>query len=206
MLSGNSFIWNRSPLCFLKRVAYPCRYSNMMWRFGRPVPVLSMVSNHVLDYIFNLHSHRILNWNQNLLSPAKLQVYSYSIVAKGAALQNCFGFIDGTLRPISRSGELQRIVDNGHKRVHALKFHSVALPNGLIGNLFGPLGKSEIEFFIQMYFALIYSFIYIFQFSQKAESTILECLQTLVFSMIFRGLHIHQVVTQCVCAATWHTH
>lgn len=136
-------------LCILlKRVAYPCRYSDMIWRFGRPVPVLSMVSNHVLDYIFNLHSHRILNWNHNLLSPAKLQVYSDSIIAKGAALQNCFGFIDGTVRPISRPGELQRVVYNGHKRVHALKFQSVALPNGLIGNLFGPVGKSETEFFI----------------------------------------------------------
>ena len=47
-------------LCILlKRLAYPCRY--MISRFGRPVPVLSMVRNHVLDYIFDLHSHRILN-------------------------------------------------------------------------------------------------------------------------------------------------
>ena len=178
----------------------------MIWRFGRPFPVLSMVSNHVLDYIFNLHSHRILNWNHNLLRPAKLLIYSDSIVAKGAALQNCFGFIDGTVRPISHPGELQRVVYNGHKRVHVLKLQSVALPNSLIGNLFGPVGKSEIEFFIQMYFALIYSFIYIFQFSQEAESTIPECLQTRVFSMIFRGLHIHEVVTQCVCMVTWRTH
>ena len=31
---------------------------------------------------------------------------------------------------------------NGHKRVHALKFQAVALPNGLIGQLFGPVGKN----------------------------------------------------------------
>ena len=30
---------------------------------------------------------------------------------------------------------------NGHKRVHAIKFQSVALPNGLIANLYGPVGK-----------------------------------------------------------------
>ena len=120
----------------------------MIWRFGRPALVLSMVSNHVLDYIYNLHSHHILNWNHNLLSPAKLQVYIASIVAKWAALQNCVGFIAGTVRPISRLGELQRVVYNGHKRVHALKFQSLAQPNGLLGNLFGTVGKSEIEFFI----------------------------------------------------------
>ena len=31
---------------------------------------------------------------------------------------------------------MQRVVYNGHERVHALKFQSVALPNGLIANLY----------------------------------------------------------------------
>lgn len=57
----------------------------------------------------------------------------------GAPLGNCFGFVDGTVRPISRPDENQRIVYNGHKRVHALKFQSVAVPNGLIANLSGPV-------------------------------------------------------------------
>ena len=128
-------------LCImLKRLSYPCRYSDMIARFSKPVPVLSMVSNHVLDYIYDYHSHRILNWNQTILSPLALQEYSDAISAKGAALDNCFGFIDGTVCPICRPGELQRVVYNGHKRVHALKFQCVALPNGLIGNLYGPVG------------------------------------------------------------------
>ena len=55
--------------------------------------------------------------------------------------QYCFGFIDGTVRPIARPGENQRVVYNGHKRVHALKFQSVVLPNGLIGNMYGPVGE-----------------------------------------------------------------
>ena len=47
---------------------------------------------------------------------------------KGAALNNnCFGFVDGTVRPICRPGEHQRLVYNRHKRVHALKFQAVAL-------------------------------------------------------------------------------
>ena len=49
--------------------------------------------------------------------------------------------VDGTVRPICRPGEMQRAVYNGHKRVHGLKFQSVALPNGLIANLFGPVGE-----------------------------------------------------------------
>ena len=70
-----------------------------------------------------------------------LQEYADVIHAKGAPLNNCFGFIDVTVRPIPRPGQHQRIVYNGHKRVHSLKFQSVALPNGLIGNTYGPVGK-----------------------------------------------------------------
>ena len=70
-----------------------------------------------------------------------LNQYADAISNKGAALENCFGFIDGTVRPISRPVANQRIVYNGHKRVHALKFQSVALPNGLIGHLYGPVGR-----------------------------------------------------------------
>lgn len=113
----------------------------MIARFGRPVPVMSMVTNTVLDYIYTTHSHRILQWNQTILQPAQLQLYADAVSLKGAALNNCFGFIDGTVRPICRPGEHQRVVYNGHKRVHALKFQSIALPNGLIANMYGPVGK-----------------------------------------------------------------
>ena len=75
-----------------------------------------------------------------MLNPAALQIYSNVISGKGAALHNCFGFVDGTVRPVCRPGEHQRVIYNGHKRVHALKFQCVALPNGLIGNLYGPVG------------------------------------------------------------------
>ena len=40
--------------------------------------------------------------------------------------------------PVSRPKRNQRVVYNGHKRNHCLKFQSVALPNGLIGHLTGP--------------------------------------------------------------------
>ena len=52
---------------------------------------------------------------------------------------NCFGFVDGTVRPCSRPGQNQRLIFNGHKRIHALKFQSVVIPSGLICNLYGPV-------------------------------------------------------------------
>ena len=60
-------------LCmFLKRFAYPCRCSGMVPRFGRPVPVLSMVTNEVLDYIYAVHRHWIMDWNPAMLNPPAL--------------------------------------------------------------------------------------------------------------------------------------
>ena len=112
----------------------------MIYRFGRPVPVLSMVTNQVLDYIYDVHSHRITQWNDQILNPVALQSYADAISRKGAALENCFGFVDGTVRPICRPKENQRVVYNGHKRVHSLKFQSVTLPSGLIANMYGPVG------------------------------------------------------------------
>ena len=77
------------------------------------------------NYIYDLHHRRITAWNQAILNPLALQQYADAVSDKGAALNNCFGFVDGT---ICRPGEHQRMVYNGHKRVHALKFQAVAHP------------------------------------------------------------------------------
>ena len=98
------------------------------------------LTNRVMDFIYDTHGHRITQWNPAVLNPGFLEQYAAAIAGKGAALDNCFGFVDGTVRPISKPGEQQRIVYNGHKRVHALKFQSVAVPNGLIANMYGPVG------------------------------------------------------------------
>ena len=55
-------------LCMaLKRFSYPCRYSDMIPRFAKLVPVLSMITNTVVDFISNMHGHRIMQWNNFLL-------------------------------------------------------------------------------------------------------------------------------------------
>ena len=126
----------------LKRLAYPCRYSDLIHRFGRAVPELSMITNAVEEFIYQNHHHGLTQGNAALLSPRKLQQYADAVAVKGSPMKNCFGFIDGTVRPISRPGENQKIVYNGHKRRHALTFQSVTLPDGLIAHLFGPVGKS----------------------------------------------------------------
>ena len=109
-----------------------------MPRFGRPVPQLCTIANTVIDMIYARFGYLLRDLNQPYLSPANLEKYADAVHSKGAALQNCWGFIDGTVRPICRPIRNQRLVYNGHKRVHAIKFQSVVTPNGLIAHLFGP--------------------------------------------------------------------
>ena len=60
------------------------------------------------------------------------------LITREPHLENCFEFVDGTVRRIAQPKYNQRVMYNGHKRVHAIKFQSVVIPNGLIGNLAGP--------------------------------------------------------------------
>lgn len=124
---------------YLKRFAYPCRYADLVSTFARPIPQLCMITNEVMNFVYLRWRHLLSDLNQPWLSPERLQLFADAIHNKGAALNNCWGFIDGTVRPVSRPGKNQRVLYNGHKKVHAIKFQSIAAPNGLIANLFGPV-------------------------------------------------------------------
>ena len=112
-------------LCILlKQFAFPCRYSDMIPIFGRPVPELCMINNTVMDWVYDNHGHRIMQWNQNILSAIQLENYAEVIYNNGAPLD--FGYTSTTrlwfcgrnCSPTSRTGENQQLVYNGHKRVH----------------------------------------------------------------------------------------
>ena len=121
-------------LCMLwKRLCYPCRYSDMVHLFTKPVPVLCRITNEVLDYIYQVHSHCILQWNRQLLSQANLERFAEVVHQKGSPLDNCCGFVDGTVRPICRPSTVnQRLLYNGRKRVHGIKLQSVVTLDGMI--------------------------------------------------------------------------
>ena len=124
----------------LQRFAYPCRFADMVARFGRPVPQLCMIKNRMMDYVFDEYSHLLAQLDQPWLSRNRLRHFATIIYDKGAPLENCWGFIaDGTVRPLCKPDRNQRIFYNGHKRVDRIKFQYVVAPNGLIASLFGPV-------------------------------------------------------------------
>lgn len=59
------------------------------------------------------------------------------MTSKGAPVINCWGFIDGTARPICRPSINQMEYYSGHKRQHCVKYQSVLAPDGLIVSLKG---------------------------------------------------------------------
>ena len=85
-----------------------------------------------MDYIYTVWGRLLTNLNQPWLSPVNLERFANAVL-------NCIGFVDGTIRPVCRPGTNQRLLYNGHKKVHAIKFQAVAVPNDLVANLYGPV-------------------------------------------------------------------
>ena len=47
-------------LCIcMKRLAYPCRYADLIPRFGRPVPHICMIHKKVIDFIVDTHGELV---------------------------------------------------------------------------------------------------------------------------------------------------
>ena len=64
-----------------------------------------------------------MNWNNGILNPVSLQMYADAISAKGA--DNFIGFIDGTVRAISKPGERQRVCTTATKESMASNFNQL---------------------------------------------------------------------------------
>ena len=95
-------------LCItLKRFAYPCRYNDMIPRCGRSVSELCLITSEVTNHIFYTHGYLLRDLDQPWLQSNHLEEFANAIHSRGAALQNCWGFVDGTVRPICRPGEHQ---------------------------------------------------------------------------------------------------
>ncbi|XP_065311757.1 uncharacterized protein [Dermacentor albipictus] len=136
----NVTVPGREALCItLRRLAYPNRWCDLETIFGRHSSVMSSVASEVIFYIVSEFSHLLEDCNNHdWLCPATLGEFANAIRNRGAALTNCWAFIDGTARPICRPKRNQRDYFSGHKRMHMLKYQSVMCPNGIVCQLDGP--------------------------------------------------------------------
>jgi len=67
-------------LCIvLKRYSYPCRYVDMVPRFGRSIPELCEITSEVSDFIYDNYAYLLHTMNQPWLSPDHLQSFADAI-------------------------------------------------------------------------------------------------------------------------------
>lgn len=100
----------------------------------------------MLDHIYD-NFGSVLTLTADGFSRDRMEMYAKAIREKPlqcgyeVPLHRCFGFIDGTVRPISRPTNYkeQEEVYNGWKRQHALKYQIITTPDGLIADCFGPM-------------------------------------------------------------------
>ena len=76
----------------------------MIPRFGHSVPEISMILAEVMDHVQENTGHVLQNVDQFWLEPWRLEEFARAGHGKGAALENCWGFVDGMVRLICRPG------------------------------------------------------------------------------------------------------
>jgi hypothetical protein len=142
----NVFCGEEAMLLLLRRFAYPNRFADLVSFFGLQVPQLCLLFNWAVQFFyakFGGHLRDVLMWRDSI------NEFVTALAAKGVPEQmRCFGFLDATLRPTCRPHTGQRAIFSGHKRVHGLKFEMLALPNGMIGWLYGPFDGRRHDSFI----------------------------------------------------------
>lgn len=120
-------------LCIvLRRLCYPGRWRDLETIFGRSQSSLCTIFLHLADFLTERHQN-ILNLDTNRIAN-NLALYSNAVHEAGAPLENCWGFIDGTVRPVARPTKGQKIFYNGHKRIHAIKYQAIMCPDGIIAH------------------------------------------------------------------------
>ena len=153
--SGYLFSGEEGLLLMLHRLAYPCTLAQMCWESGRGTTALSecflYMCKHVYDSFSHLRDERSLEtWARDFPRFAFAVREKARTHCGGVGLKSCVGFIDGTVQRCARPGRFQRVLYNGHKRCHSVKWQGLMLPNGIMPMPFGPVnGRRNDGFMLQ---------------------------------------------------------
>jgi hypothetical protein len=107
-------------LCF--KFAWPMRLGTMVRIFFSSTSRMSRIISSLRSLLFKHFSHHLKY--PKPLSLDTLETYCAAVKQK-SGLSICFGFIDGTVRPVCKPSVLQGSCYNGKDRVHALKYQAL---------------------------------------------------------------------------------
>lgn len=131
---GDSFTAMEAICMVTYRISFPTKLTRMSRVFNRDPGAISRICSYTVRWIIR-HWRQLLTWDAIRLTPAKLGGFASCIGAFEFASPDVFGFIDGTVRAIARPTINQESMFNGHKRHHALKYHVLVTPDGIISHM-----------------------------------------------------------------------
>ena len=123
----------------LRRLCTPSRWKELL--FGKHGSQLSEIFWESIEHLLETRVELITGNISSQYLQSQAARFAEAIRDKSEGLENCIGFIDGTVIGIARpSGfDSQLVAYNGHKRKHALKFQAVNSPDGMIPHTYGPM-------------------------------------------------------------------
>jgi hypothetical protein len=117
------------------KYAFPTRLGQLIPFFGFSVSKSSRLIAALRLYLYSEFAHK-LSWLP-CISIEDIKRFCSGIASK-TNFPICFGFIDGTVRPVCKPGLLQGELYCGKDRVHSLKYQGFCTPDGMLQQLCGP--------------------------------------------------------------------
>jgi hypothetical protein len=133
--AGDSASLRTAFLVMCMKFAWPTRLGTMTEMFGKGASWISRIIKALRVLLFKTFHHGLRN--PRVLSLAQLQRFAAG-VQRISGVDVCFGFLDGTVRPVCKPKDAQGELYNGKDRVHALKYQILSTPDGIIRHIDGP--------------------------------------------------------------------
>jgi hypothetical protein len=89
----------------LRRLSPPCHLRNLELMFGKHGSQLSEIFWESIEHLLAQREHLIIGALHKDFVAANAARYAQAIHAKSYGLENCIGFIDGTVIGIARAGD-----------------------------------------------------------------------------------------------------
>ena len=136
-LDNRSRVDSRLAFCFLlAKLAYPKRLCDLEEFFGITRTIISRTLSYMVVRITTENAHLLKI--RKCICDQYLEQWKVAMQNAGSPLPNCWAFIDGTCKQVCRPKYYQRLLYNGHKRYHCLKYQGLIVPSGILIDLAGP--------------------------------------------------------------------
>jgi len=127
----------------LRRLAAPCRWTDLCMEFDLRPQYLSVIFNNTVMLLFKKWGNFIRSLDHSFLDRNHLEIYAEAFQLKGCPLADVVFTIDGTKQIFCRPGHgLQNAAYCGHHHQHCLGYQFIELPTG-INIVMGPYNGFE---------------------------------------------------------------